>query len=48
MANKKEGCGLGDRWAATINRVVREGLTEKVLFEQRPERDEGRDYMNGN
>lgn len=48
IANKKEGCGLRDGWAAIITRVVREGITEKVLFERSPERDEGGDYMNGN
>lgn len=34
------GVGRGDRWAAKVSRVLREGLTEKMLSEQRPERGE--------
>ena len=34
------GVGRGDRWAAKVSRALREGLAEKMLSEQRPERGE--------
>lgn len=38
---------MGGAWAAVVMKVPREGHKEKMLFEQRPERDEGGAHVNG-